>query len=96
MDGADLVISKKVAKYLKINKKKVYQLIVELLELNFIPINGEGFDLVFFKKGVYRKSIKALFALLDPLNINLFPKNFPGYDFKHRGKIIFESYSHEG
>lgn len=65
--------------------------IAELLGLNFIPINWERFDLVLFKKDVYRKPIKDFFALLDPLNINLFSKTFPGYDFKDTGKIIFES-----
>ncbi|MCD6319503.1 MAG: substrate-binding domain-containing protein, partial [Candidatus Desulfofervidaceae bacterium] len=66
--------------------------VATLLNLEFIPIGWERFDLVCRQDDFYRKPVKEFFGLLEPLNIDLFfSKRFPGYDFKDTGKIIFES-----
>ncbi len=65
--------------------------IANTLNLDFVAIGWERFDLVLRREDYYLSSIKNFLSLLDPLDISLYAKQFPGYDFKDTGKILFRN-----
>ncbi len=64
--------------------------IAELLDLDFIPITSERFDLVIRKEDFDLHHIQKILSLLDPINTSLYAERFPGYDFKDTGRIIYQ------
>lgn len=64
--------------------------VARLLNLNFVPVQSERFDLIIKKDDFALPHIQKFLSILDPINISLFADQFPGYDFKDSGKIIYQ------
>ncbi len=64
--------------------------IADLLNLDFIPITSERFDLVIKKDDFNLYHIQKFLSILDPLKVSLYADKFPGYDFKDTGRIIYQ------
>ncbi|MDD5724127.1 MAG: helix-turn-helix transcriptional regulator [Syntrophales bacterium] len=65
--------------------------VTHLLGLDFIPLKEERFDLVVPEELWPTVTIKKFVSYLDPIRVNRFSKNLPGYDLKDMGKLIFHS-----
>jgi excisionase family DNA binding protein len=63
--------------------------IAKLLDLHFIPLVEERFDLVTMKDGFTAHPISDFFSLLEPEKLTLKTELFPGYDFRHCGSIMY-------
>ncbi|WP_459893795.1 substrate-binding domain-containing protein, partial [Desulfothermus okinawensis] len=64
--------------------------IADILDLDFIPITLEQFDIVIQREDFELYHIQKFLSLLDPINISLYSEKFPGYDFRDTGRIIYQ------
>jgi len=61
------------------------------LNLDFIPLKEEKFDLVVPKELWLTSVMKGFVTYIDSAKIHRLSSNLPGYDLKDTGKIVFES-----
>ena len=61
------------------------------LNLDFIPLKEEKFDLVVPRELWLTSVMKGFIAYIDSAKIHKFSHNLPGYDLKDTGKIVFQS-----
>ena len=62
--------------------------IAHLLNLDFIPLIEERFDLVTMKEGFAAHPLKDFFAFLEPEQLTLKTETFKGYDLRCCGSIV--------
>ena len=60
------------------------------LELGFLPLRWERFDLLVSKDVFFEKSIQAFFGLLQSETFKEAAHNLTGYDLTMAGKIVFQ------
>ncbi len=61
------------------------EFVARKLELGFIPLAEERFDLVVLQESLATTPLKEFFALLSPERLTLRSNQFPGYDFRSSG-----------
>ncbi len=62
----------------------------QLMQLDFIPLIEERFDLITMKEGFAAHPLKDFFAFLEPEKLTLKTENFKGYDLRDCGSIVSE------
>jgi putative molybdopterin biosynthesis protein len=61
------------------------------LNLDFVPLKEEKFDLIVPKELWLTSVMKGFVAYIDSAKIHRLSRNLPGYDLTDTGKIVFES-----
>jgi putative molybdopterin biosynthesis protein len=61
------------------------------LNLDFVPLKEEKFDLVVPKELWLTSVMKGFVSYIDSTKIHRLSRNLPGYDLKDTGKVVFES-----
>ena len=67
------------------------QNVSEILDLDFIPLFRERFDLVTFRETFFQKEIQNFFGLLNTMEFAEIGAGLSGYDVSGAGKILTES-----
>jgi len=71
------------------------QTVARTLDLGFLPLRWERFDLLVSKKVFFEKSIQSLFGLLQSENFKEAAADLTGYDLSIAGKIVFQEGNEE-
>ena len=60
------------------------------LDLGFLPLRWERFDLLVSKDVFFEQAIQAFFGLLQADLFKEAGRSIPGYDLSQTGKIVFQ------
>jgi molybdate-binding protein len=71
------------------------QTVARTLDLGFLPLRWERFDLLVSKKVFFEKSIQSLFGLLQSEDFKEAAADLTGYDLSIAGKIVFQEGNEE-
>ena len=62
------------------------------LDLGFLPLRWERFDLLVSKEVFFEQAIQSFFGLLQSEPFKEAGRTIPGYDLNQAGKIVFQEY----
>nr|WP_320012984.1 helix-turn-helix transcriptional regulator [uncultured Desulfobulbus sp.] len=71
------------------------QTVARTLDLGFLPLRWERFDLLVSKKVFFEKSIQSLFGILQSEDFKEAAADLTGYDLSIAGKIVFQEGNEE-
>ncbi len=71
------------------------QTVARTLDLGFLPLRWERFDLLVSKKVFFEKSVQSLFGILQSDAFKEAAADLSGYDLSIAGKIVFQEGSDE-
>jgi excisionase family DNA binding protein len=63
--------------------------VASLLDLDFLPLKWERFDLLIPKDGFFAKGVQLFLDLLHGNSFNALAENLPGYDLSLCGKMVY-------
>ncbi len=63
--------------------------IAELLDLHFVPIKWESFDLLILKERFFEKEVQGFLGFLSEPSFKQLGEQLPGYDLTYSGKMLF-------
>lgn len=66
------------------------EVVAESLDLDFVPLRWERFDLLVAKDVFFEKSVQSFFGLLQAPEFRQMGQSIRGYDISQSGKIMFQ------
>jgi putative molybdopterin biosynthesis protein len=66
------------------------EVVAENLDLDFVPLRWERFDLLVAKDVFFEKSVQSFFGLLQAGDFKQIGQSIRGYDISQSGKIMFQ------